>query len=543
MYEFLICLQVVSIMVMFAVAIVVVMHWSSKAHAYFFICCVSIIVNNIGYLYEMLGSTSDEALIGTVVAYIGKPFIGLSMLFFVTEFCEKRIRRRYKVALSISSVVIWILVATSDMNHLYYTSREYVYEGVFPHNVYGHGPMYYVYMSSLFVYLLIVIILTFKRLKKAKTTKERKQLISILAMSCVVFSGLIMFFTGKTGGYDTTSVAYVVCAVIFALSMIRYNIFEDLDTVTKYYMDGLEQGIVAVTDKTGEIFFSNKNAQTVMPSLAEGVHFISEYEIDIQNKSLYRTNGKVYETTPKKIVRDNNKQTGTMILFQDVTDTIIENESLKNEVVRKSDDIVRMQKSLIIGLADVVEARDECTGTHVKKTQDYVRIIVDALQKEPEYRKQVSDDYARMVVDAAPLHDIGKISVPDSILLKKGRLEPDEFDVVKQHTTNGAKFIDNTLSNVESEEYLKIAHDIALYHHEKWNGKGYPEGLAGEQIPLSARIMAVADVYDALVSQRCYKDAFSHEKAKDIMFADRGIHFDGHLVDVFFENLEKQNQK
>ena len=151
----------------------------------------------------------------------------------------------------------------------------------------------------------------------------------------------------------------------------------------------------------------------------------------------------------------------------------------------------------------------------------------------------LSDEYRQLMYKAAPLHDIGKIKISDSILNKPGRLTPEEFDVIKTHTIEGAKIIEQTLRNIENNDYIETAEQMALYHHEKWNGTGYPMGLAGEQIPLCARIMAVVDVFDALTSKRVYKDAFSVDKAIDILKESSGSHFEPELVDEFIKIRSK----
>ena len=151
----------------------------------------------------------------------------------------------------------------------------------------------------------------------------------------------------------------------------------------------------------------------------------------------------------------------------------------------------------------------------------------------------LSDEYRQLMYKAAPLHDIGKIKISDSILNKPGRLTPEEFDVIKTHTIEGVKIIEQTLRNIENNDYIETAEQMALYHHEKWNGTGYPMGLAGEQIPLCARIMAVVDVFDALTSKRVYKDAFSVDKAIDILKESSGSHFEPELVDEFIKIRSK----
>ena len=238
------------------------------------------------------------------------------------------------------------------------------------------------------------------------------------------------------------------------------------------------------------------------------------------------------------------------------TDDEIEN--LYRSVVKTTEDVVRsieqveqqkeviskLQNGLILVLADMVESRDKCTGDHVRKTAAYADVIMHQLKKEGIYADQLTEEFMEDVVNSAPLHDVGKIHVPDSVLNKPGRLTEDEFNQIKQHTTSGSEIISRAIDMVSEgdEGFLKEAKNLALYHHEKWNGKGYPVGLNGAEIPLSARIMAVADVFDALVSRRSYKEGLSMEQAMEIIHQSSGTHFDPRIVSAFEHANDKVEQ-
>ena len=206
---------------------------------------------------------------------------------------------------------------------------------------------------------------------------------------------------------------------------------------------------------------------------------------------------------------------------------------------RLSDSTAKMQDGLIITMADLVESRDSDTGAHVQKTAAYVKIIVEGLKKKGYYSEKITPKFMSDVVRSAPLHDIGKINIPDGVLNKPGKLTDEEFEIMKTHTTAGKRIMENAISTVEGDNYLKEARNMAAYHHERWDGKGYPEGIHGEVIPLSARIMAVADVFDALTSPRVYKPAFPLEKALSIMEEGRGTQFDPKCVEVFMDAMSE----
>lgn len=207
---------------------------------------------------------------------------------------------------------------------------------------------------------------------------------------------------------------------------------------------------------------------------------------------------------------------------------------LEDMVKEKTSRIKEMQEHIIVGMANIIESRDNSTGKHVKNTQMYVRMIADELKNRGLYTDTLNDEYIHNLCNAAPLHDVGKIKVPDSILKKPGRLTPEEYDSMKMHTEYSQDIIEDILSDVEEEEYVKMAKDVALFHHERWDGTGYPRGLKGEDIPLGARIMALADVFDALFEERCYKPAIRPmEKIMSILEDGKGTQFDPVITEVF----------
>lgn len=210
-----------------------------------------------------------------------------------------------------------------------------------------------------------------------------------------------------------------------------------------------------------------------------------------------------------------------------------ENERKTRAITEHNQRMLTIQENTVIGMATLVESRDHDTGEHVKRTGRYVELLTRAAQKAGYCTEILTDDYTELLIKAAPMHDIGKIAVSDSILQKPGKLTDEEFSIMKEHTTAGGRLIVEVLSNIEEQEYVNIAAQIAEGHHEKWDGSGYPKGLCGSDIPICARIMAVADVFDALVSKRCYKAPMSVDKAFKIIEESSGSHFDPELARLF----------
>ncbi|MBQ2184188.1 MAG: HD domain-containing protein, partial [Lachnospiraceae bacterium] len=205
------------------------------------------------------------------------------------------------------------------------------------------------------------------------------------------------------------------------------------------------------------------------------------------------------------------------------------------DVKKKSEEIAKMQNGLIYIMADLVESRDKSTGDHIKKTTAYVELLLRKLKEKGYFTDILTDEYIYEVANSAPLHDVGKIKVSDLVLNKPGRLDNEEFEKMKMHTKEGGKIIENAMKISSTSDYLKEAENIALYHHEKYDGSGYPFGLKGDEIPLSARIMAVSDVFDALVSARVYKPGMKFEDAMNIIKEGSGKHFDPIVAKVFVE--------
>lgn len=196
-------------------------------------------------------------------------------------------------------------------------------------------------------------------------------------------------------------------------------------------------------------------------------------------------------------------------------------------------------QEMVMGFATLVENRDDNTGGHIKRTTEYVRILSEELKSRGLYEKTLTRDYMKNLVMAAPMHDVGKIAIPDSILQKPGKLTDQEYEIMKTHAERGGKIIKETFGNTGDDEYEKMAYEVARHHHEKWNGKGYPDKLSKEQIPLCARIMAVADVFDAVSAKRCYRDALPIEECFKIIEKGRGEDFDPIIADIFLNSKEK----
>ncbi len=219
-----------------------------------------------------------------------------------------------------------------------------------------------------------------------------------------------------------------------------------------------------------------------------------------------------------------------------------QNVYLEAEVTRRGRELAAIQDVTILAMASLAETRDNDTGNHIRRTQHYIKALAEHLKTHERFWLFLTEKNIDMLFKSAPLHDIGKVGIPDRILLKPGRFEPHEMEIMKTHCKLGRDAIQHAEDQLGLEvEFLKYAKEIAYGHQEKWDGSGYPEGLAGDAIPISARLMAVADVYDALISRRVYKEGMPHEKAVRIIVEGRGTHFDPDVVDAFVALADRFN--
>ena len=219
--------------------------------------------------------------------------------------------------------------------------------------------------------------------------------------------------------------------------------------------------------------------------------------------------------------------------FRGIVRDITEKKLLERQVLESLKNVKEARTGVILGLAKLAEYRDEDTGCHLERIREYTKILAEELARHDRYRDTITAEYIEDLYHSSILHDIGKVGIADAILLKPGRLTPEEYETMKTHAVLGGRTLSAVHAHMKGHSFLTIGKEIAYHHHERWDGSGYPDGLAGEAIPLAARIVSVADVYDALTSKRCYKEAFTHEKSVEIIASEKGQAFDPMLVEAF----------
>ena len=399
--------------------------------------------------------------------------------------------------------------------------------------------------------LLIVIVGIVAILQAHRKTYSRRTLRFYMFFVC---AGIVMYGLESLLDMDFSALPYLYMAgnVLLVLNYDR-NRAHDISSLISDNQKAMSRGYIAV-DLNGVFLSANERCFDFLPDLKNqradtaipadspsGKNLrsvIESYNDNGTTTATFRSGEKTfaYEVAPIRFrngptqgylidIRDATEETRNMEILADF------NARLNQEVDEKTRNVETMQEKLVLSLADMVENRDSNTGGHIKRTSDVVRILVEDIQLNQYFR--LSDALAKDLVRTAPMHDLGKVSIDSSILNKPGRLTPEEYDIMKTHSTISGQMVKILLNGMEEEHLVRTAYHVARYHHERWDGKGYPEGLVGEMIPLEARIMAVADVYDALVSKRVYKAPMSYDKAAQIMVEGMGTQFDPNMHVVF----------
>lgn len=317
---------------------------------------------------------------------------------------------------------------------------------------------------------------------------------------------------------------------------------------------------IIVLDENGHILNLNSAAEKVYRNKWEnmvGEHYDSILRASKKSESFAKlkrlvseNEGKFIQSEVVRIRHDGEKiytyaafteiknSSGEVIAYSLTEKDLTERVHLENKLRDSFEQIKETQSAAIIGFAKLTEYRDKDTGRHLERMREFTRIMATTLRNNPEYTDYITDEYLEDITLSSILHDVGKVGIEDQVLLKPGLLSEPEFDLIKRHVLLGGEALDVVDSKLNKKSFLTMGKEIARYHHERWDGKGYPEGLKAKEIPLSARIVAIADVYDALTSKRPYKEAYSHAKAVEIIAAERAKQFDPEIVDVFLENHE-----
>lgn len=541
-----------------ALNMAVVWHLNPKYSGPYPILCFCAFVSCVGHLMLGLSTGVDEAIVANKFNYAGSVFLPMLMFYAVADVCRVKIAGGLKTFLNLVTLFVFGLSATVGFSDIYYTSIEYVqsFEGV-GNYVATYGVGHDLFNLMIVGYLIANVSILIYAFAKKKNVSFR----CLLAMTLVDVVTIFAFFASRFLASDTLIMPAVYVFDQFALIYICYRVrcydigHSVLSVLEKNNTDGYilvssDYRFLGCNEIAYQIVPSLKKCRVdhVLPAGAAAIDFIRLWVSEVldndyvENKE-YFSSIRHYRFSIKKVSVFGKRYVN---LFKIVDDTDLHNyvqmlgdnnSRLETVVKSNANQLKSIQEQMIVGMANMVESRDSNTGGHIKRTSKVVSILVDELRKDKT--RNLSDTFLDTLVSAAPMHDLGKIAIGDEILRKPGKFTPEEFEAMKTHPEKGAAIVENLLSQIETPNFVAITRNVAWFHHERYDGKGYPKGLKGEDIPFEARVMAVADVYDALVSKRCYKEKFSFEEAFDIIAKGMGTQFDPSLWKCFYNCREK----
>lgn len=520
-----------------------------------------IIVYNGGVLALSVSERTQEALLAQKMIYLASLFLPLFMLMSVFDILRIKITSKMLIFLFSINLCVMICAFTIGHSDLYYVSAELVHdENGVSYLEKEYGVFHNLYLAVVAGYTLgmtAVVMVSFFRQKRCSYKYAAVLLAEVLTTFCT-------YALQKMAGIrtDLLTAVYIV-EEIGILLILRGMTMYDVRRVVSDNLERSGTGGYIIFNKKKQFIGCNDVAKRIFPELKslridhriprEITYLYENIHNNLKGESRYsfylKIEDREYKMTVNPIYRGSrNIWTGYMLEIIDDTSQrdyihlmANYNNDLSRSVKEKTARIEKMQDKLILGMADMVEGRDSSTGGHIKRTSDVIRIFTEKLRLCTD-KFGIDEEFLDIVIKAAPMHDLGKIAIDDVILRKPARFTDDEFEIMKSHAAKGAEIIKKILDGAESEEFSRIAVNIAHYHHEKWDGTGYPDRVSGTDIPIEARIMALADVFDALVSRRCYKPAMPYEKAFSIIEESLGQHFDPDLGRVFLQCSERLKQ-
>jgi len=515
---------------------------------------VGCMLMNSGYLLFLLSNQPDAAMTALKMEYLGSAFF----YFFFVQF----LLAYQKIKIPPVIVYLWGAFECAVVG-IYWqdTLRESLFgKFVFQTHHRFHYMTVQIEQSTLYLirYCALSVVLltgllygTFMIFQKKVASEKENQARLVGAQFIILISLIIQLLVNPA--IDIVPMCASLSILSVVISMLTDGFFGVTDWGHEWVFEEMEDVYVAVDSLYG-FLDANTSAKMVFPELEhikDGAEISEEiYHIFTAKESVYKIKDKFYERNITEIM-NRGKLIGHTILLRDITEQqqhleLVQNYNsrLKAEVAEKTKHIQLVQDSIITGIASVVESRDNSTGGHINRTSAVVRILTKKLLESS--KEELTSEFLEYVIKVAPMHDLGKVAVDDVVLKKPGRFTEEEYAKMKSHSAEGARVLQKVLAEVDDEMMTKTAVNVAHYHHERWDGKGYPKGLCGEDIPVEARIMALADVFDALVSKRCYKEAFDFEKAFHIIEEGLGTQFDPKLGEIFLtcrpelENLYRE---
>ena len=511
-------------------------------------------ITNLAFLLQAQAHTTEVALAATRFAYIGGCFLQLMIMLTVFSLCRIQVPKWIRGLFAAFSAAIFLSVQTIGHSPLFYADaalQEVEGRWVL---VKEYGIMHGVFYFMILLYFAISVdVIIYSLIRKNQIS--RKILMLLLAPDIVCIA---CFFIGRHLFPDIELIpaGYVFAQVSYLFIAYRISLYNVADTAAETVAQSGSSCFI-IFDTRFNYLGSNRTAMELLPELNNLIvdlglrrskslqqkilpwleHYRDHPE-DTENNRYFETFGnRIYLFTVTPITTRHGVKGYGIVGVDDTLDRAHINlltdfnTKLEQQVAEKTAHIVAMHDNLVMSMATMVESRDNSTGGHIRRTSEGVRILISAIRETGAF--SLTEEFCHNLIKAAPMHDLGKIAVDDEILRKPGRFTPGEFEVMKTHAAEGARIVHEILKDTDDDAFHILAENVAHYHHERWDGSGYPDHLSGEEIPLEARIMAVADVYDALVSKRVYKEKMSFEKADAILREGMGSQFDPALAPVY----------
>ncbi len=530
--------------------------WHKRFDVNFTLIFTLVPVACLGYLLFGMARSLGEALDAQRIIYIGGCFLQLFILFSILNLCGIQVKKSIKLQMFFICAFVYVMALTMGYSDLFYAKVSFEMDNGYPVLIKEYGTVHTVFYVLVIVFFLTgLFAIAYSWFMKKQIPRNILHLLVIPDVIC-----MFSYFVGRglLKYIDPVPVGYVLAQIMYIIIIKRINLYDVGNTAIDSMLR--EQSVSYISfDLKYRYLGSDANAKKLIPVLSSLAvddvigysekerklrHFLDSFKEDNKNNAYIYTvhddiedDDRIYNVNVNHIYEGSRKR-GYVVTFTDDTANkkyiqLLDNYKVKlqQEVEEKTKSIVEMHDNLIMSLAMMVESRDNSTGGHIRRTSDGVRILIDAIKEEGDL--DISEEFSRDVIKAAPMHDLGKIAVDDAVLRKPGRFTAEEYDKMKHHAAEGARVIHEILLHTDDDSFKIVAENVAHYHHERWDGSGYPEGLKGEQIPLEARIMAIADVYDALVSKRVYKEAYDLEKANKIITEGMGSQFDPSLKVIY----------
>ena len=539
--------------ILLAISIILTMFYFLSWHKHFDVHVTLIFllipIAILGNVLTARATVSEEAVVANKITYFGGTYLLLMITLSILNLCEIILPRMVRFAMFVVSTLVYFGSLTVGDRTWFYKSYGFAVEngcGRITDKVYG--PLHTMYVLLVMAYFAIgLAALVYSYIRK-KGVPNKIILLLFIPETVAIFA----FYGGRaviTDKIELLPVAYVFAQIMYLVIIHQVCLYDITDSGIDSIVQKGDKGFLSFDFKR-HYLGCNETALAVFPELknlnvdrllpadtavAKSVNrWLDTYEHDQSNSDFrYRTGENIYLVSITYLYSGKRKRGYQFFLTDDTKrQQYVEllnnfNGKLQEQVAEKTQHIEEMHDKLILGMATMVESRDNSTGGHIRRTSEGVRMLTDEIVKDNIL--QLSNDFIKNLIKAAPMHDLGKIAVDDVILRKPGRFEPEEFEKMKAHASEGARIVHAILEGTDDEAFHEIAENVAHYHHERWDGSGYPEGLKGEEIPIEARIMAIADVYDALVSKRVYKESMSFEKADSIIMGGMGTQFDPQL--------------